>query len=209
HVILCLLTALAVERMAFRGESKTSKRGSEKTETFQPTRRLNAYTIAILIASLPSQIAFFALNGYWLVHNNLIYDDRFNPPYSRMLMPPYYLSEQHLKLFRWLEQNTQIDEAILCHPMLGNYIPVLTGRKVFLGHWAETLNFGEKLKIAMAVWEGRISPDEAKKLFRRHRVRYAVESDFERGASGGQCGLHRYGEVVFQINDDRVFKLDW
>lgn len=209
HVILCLLTALAVERMAFRDENETFKRGDKKTETVQPTRRLHAYTIAILIVSLPSQFAFFALNGYWLVHNNIIYDERFNPPYSRMLMPPYYLSVQHLKLFRWLEQHTQSDEAILCHPMLGNYIPVLTGRKVFLGHWAETLNFGEKLKIAMAIWKGRLSPDEAKNLFRQHKIRYAVETDFEQGASGGQCELHRYGEVLFQINDDRVFKLNW
>ena len=190
HVVLCLLTVLAVEKI-----------------TSQPLKR--NCTLALIILSVPSQIAFFALNGYWLVHNNLIYDERFNPPYSRMLMPPYYLSERHLQLFRWLEENAGSDEAVLCHPMLGNYLPVLTGRKVFVGHWAETLNFGTKLKIAMAIWRGVVPPDEAKEIFRQHKIRYALETDFERSASGGQSELHRYGEVAFQLGEDRVFKLDW
>ena len=165
--------------------------------------------LALIVLTAPSQIAFFALNGYWLVHNNLIYDTRFNPPYSRMLMPPYYLSENHLRLFNWLERNTRPDEAVLCHPMLGNYLPVLTGRKVFVGHWAETLNFVEKLKVATAIWKGLIPVEEAKRLFRQHRIRYALETDFERLAASGSTNLHRYGKVVFQAGKDLIFRLEW
>ncbi len=211
HVVLCLLTVLAVEgavvqvcRRASAGENKT-----EKAEISQTPKRLHAYTLTLLLVSLPSQFAFFALNVYWLVHNNLIYDERFNPPYSRMLMPPYYLLERHLQLFQWLQQNTRKDEAILCHPMLGNYLPVLTGRKVFVGHWAETLNFGTKLKFATEIWHGNVLIEEAKEIFHQHKIRYALETDFERLTVGGQCKLNRYGKVVFQIGDDRVFKLNW
>jgi len=205
HVILCLLTVLAIERASARANEGVGG----KLAANQTTARLRSYTLALLIASVPSQIAFFALNGYWLIHNNIVYDDRFNPPYSRMLMPPYYLPERCLQLFRWLEENAQGDEAVLCHPMLGNYLPVLTGRKVFVGHWAETLNFGAKLKLAMAVWRGLVPPNEAREIFRQHKLRYALETDFERSASGGQCQLHLYGEVVFQRGRDRIFKLDW
>jgi len=165
--------------------------------------------LALIVLTAPSQIAFFALNGYWLVHNNLIYDTRFNPPYSRMLMPPYYLSENHLRLFNWLERNTGPDEAVLCHPMLGNYLPVLTGRKVFIGHWAETLNFVEKLKVATAIWKGLIPVEEARRLFRQHRIRYALETDFERLAANGSTNLHRYGKVIFQAGKDLIFRLEW
>jgi len=165
--------------------------------------------LALIVLTAPSQIAFFALNGYWLVHNNLIYDTRFNPPYSRMLMPPYYLSENHLRLFNWLERNTRPDEAVLCHPMLGNYLPVLTGRKVFIGHWAETLNFVEKLKVATAIWKGLIPVEEARRLFRQHRIRYALETDFERLAANGSTNLHRYGKVIFQAGKDLIFRLEW
>jgi len=166
-------------------------------------------TLALILLTVPSQIAFFALNGYWLVHNNLIYDTRFNPPYSRMLMPPYYLSENHLRLFNWLERNARSDEAVLCHPMLGNYLPVLTGRKVFVGHWAETLNFVEKLRTATAVWKGLIPDEEARRFFRQHRIRYALETDFERFAANGSTDLHRYGEAIFQAGKDLIFRLEW
>ncbi len=165
--------------------------------------------LALIVLTAPSQIAFFSLNGYWLVHNNLIYDTRFNPPYSRMLMPPYYLSESQLRLFNWLERNARSDEAVLCHPMLGNYLPVLTGRKVFIGHWAETLNFVEKLRIATAVWKGLIPAKEARRFFRQHRIRYALETDFERLAADGSTNLYRYGKVAFQAGKDLIFRLEW
>lgn len=213
HVVLCLLTVLAIEKasekVSEQERSKERKNESKKFKPVQKSSRLQTYAIALLIVSIPSQIAFFALNGYWLVHNNLIYDERFNPPYSRMMMPPYYLLARHLQLFRWTEENAKSDEAILCHPMLGNYLPVLTGKKVFIGHWAETLNFGRKLKVAMAIWRGVIPPDEAKEIFRQHKIRYAIETDFERSASQGECHLHRYGKVAFQIGEDRIFRLDW
>ncbi len=211
HVILCLLTVLAIDSASVKAckRERVKERKTEKAEIVQIPARLHSYTIAFLLVSVPSQIAFFALNGYWLVHNNMVYDDSFNPPYSRMLMPPYYLSERHLQLFRWLEEKAQSDEAILCHSMLGNYLPVLTGLKVFIGHWAETIDFVAKLRLATAIWKGDISRGEAKEIFRQHKIRYALETDFERLASGGQCHLHRYGKVVFQIGEDKIFKLDW
>ncbi len=238
HVSLCFLTALAFEEWAKRfGEKQRRDKGhgtrdetggakSQRTDlkgqfaTQAPSRISSTHPLspapcptwsilALVVLTVPSQIVFFALNGYWLMHNNLIYDTRFNPPYSRMLMPPYYLSENHLRLFDWLERNARPDEAVLCHPMLGNYLPVLTGRKVFVGHWAETLNFVEKLKVATAIWKGLIPVEEARGLFRQHRIRYALETDFERLAADGSTNLHRYGEVVFQAGKDLIFRLNW
>ncbi len=193
HVVLCLFTALALSRWL----------SSLKEVPFR-------WVVALLVLlTIPSQVAFFALNGYWLVHNNLVYDERFSPPYTRRLMPPYYLPETHLHLFRWLEQNIGREDAVLCHPMVGNYLPVLTGRRVFIGHWAETLNFAEKLQIAFAIWSGQMPIEQAQQFFRDHRIRYAVETAFERAAVGGATQLPRYGRVVFRLGDDRIFELAW
>jgi len=233
HVALCLLATLALEEWVKKfGEkqkrdevegSKTRRTSLKGQFAAQGQSRISSAfpcplppspcptwgILALIVLTAPSQIAFFALNGYWLVHNNLIYDTRFNPPYSRMLMPPYYLSEGHLRLFNWLERNARPDEAVLCHPMLGNYLPVLTGRKVFIGHWAETLNFIEKLRVATAIWKGLIPVEEAGRLFRQHRIRYALETDFERLAADGSTNLHRYGRVVFQAGKNLIFRLKW
>jgi len=193
HVVLCLLATvwLAPHLGRFRCE------------------HFRWALVGLVMLTVPSQIAFFALNGYWLVHNNLIYDERFNPPYSRRLMPPYYLSEHHLQLFRWLERHSDRQDGVLCHPMLGNYLPVLTGRKVFVGHWAETLNFPAKLRLATAVWEGSLPVELARQLFRTHQLHFALETEFERAAAQGTTALARYGKVVFQVGNNRVFRLRW
>ncbi len=182
HVVLCLLAAVAWERW---------------TQRFNEIRHRLALA-ALVFLTVPSQGAFLALNGYWMVHNNLLPE--------RRLMPTYFLSETHLQLMGWLRENAEKDDAVLCHPMLGNYLPVLTGRKVFVGHWAETLNFRQKLSQAMAVWEGRLPPEEAQAFFQRHRLRYALETDFERGAVKGATALRRYGEVVYQVGDDVIVR---
>jgi hypothetical protein len=185
HVALCLLAALA---------------WSEWAQRFRWLEHRWAL-IALVLLTVPSQVTFLALNGYWLVNNNLLPE--------RRLQPPYFLAERHLRLLAWIERHSAKDDALLCHPMLGNYVPPLTGRKVFLGHWAETLRFAEKLRQAMAVWQGQLRPEEAAQFFERHHLRYALETDFERGAASGKTALSRYGSLVFAVGDDKVFRLRW
>jgi hypothetical protein len=185
HVVLCLLAALAWDEWAQRFRWLAHRWA----------------VIALVLLTVPSQIAFFALNGYWLVNNNLLPE--------RRLQPPYFLAERHLRLLAWIERHAEKDDAVLCHPMLGNYVPPLTGRKVFIGHWAETLRFTEKLRQATAIWQGQLRPEEAARFFERHRLRYALETDFERAAAGGKTALSRYGSLVFAVGDDKVFRLRW
>jgi len=94
--------------------------------------------VAIFGMSL-SNIQFVRLMLEWVSENNA----------SRLsaLMPPYYLSVDDLAAAEWLEHNAPSDAVVLCLPYLGSYIPSVSGRRVFIGHWAETLRFKEKLSM--------------------------------------------------------------
>lgn len=134
---------------------------------------------------------------------------------------PFYLKEQHVKLIDWLARNSQPTEAVLCNYQLGNYIPALTGRRVFIGHWGGTVKVREKLEIARRIWKGELPVNEAKKVFRKHRLRYAIASVYERHATKPKhkpqnCSLFpehfrldRYGKVVFRVGEDAIYRLDW
>ncbi|MFN3422383.1 MAG: hypothetical protein ACK40X_11745 [Armatimonadota bacterium] len=134
---------------------------------------------------------------------------------------PFYLREQHLRLIEWIAENTQPEDAILCSYPLGNYIPILTGRKVFIGHWGGTINAVEKLRFARKIWRGELPIDEAKEIFRKHRLRYALATLYERhdakpkhepencASLKEQFGLDRYGEIVFQLGEDAIYRLIW
>lgn len=134
---------------------------------------------------------------------------------------PFYLHERHLQLIDWLARNTHPDDAILCNYPLGNYIPILTGRKVFIGHWGGTINAAEKLTLARKIWLGELNLEEAKKIFRQHHLRYALATVYERHATKPkhepeerrklkeQFRLDKYGEIVFRVGDSAIYRLRW
>ncbi len=153
---------------------------------------------ALVALTLPSSVAFLLLNGYWLISNNLLPE--------RRMMPPYFLHRDQVALLRWLEKQPDVG-AILCNPMIGNYVPVLTGKRVFIGHWAETLNFVEKLRQTVPILKGERPLEEVLTFCRRHRIAFALDTFWERLLSGGQTHLHRYGRPVFQVGDEKVYHI--
>lgn len=134
---------------------------------------------------------------------------------------PFYLREEHLKLMEWLERHTRPDEAVLCHYPLGNYLAVLTGRRVFIGHWGGTVKGKEKLRLAHQIWRGEMPLDKARQLFRQHRLRYALATLYERHATKPRHNpedcpqmpehfrLDEYGDLVFRIGDSAIYRLRW
>ncbi len=134
---------------------------------------------------------------------------------------PFYLRESHLRLMQWLAQHARPDEGILCHYALGNYLPVLIGRKVFLGHWAGTYRVRQKLRDAVLIWRGEMPPEKARRLFRQHRLRYALATLYERHATKprhqpDECEkvperfhLDRYGVIVYRVGSEAVYRLRW
>jgi hypothetical protein len=121
HVPLCLLAAL------FAGEWLAPKlrRGG------------GALAIAVIILTMPSNLFFVARGLHNLVNNNAAY--------IRVLMPPLYLPSDTVAAITWLRRNSAMSEAVLCMPLEGSYIPGAAGNKVFVGHWAETLRYPDKL----------------------------------------------------------------
>ncbi|MFA0778597.1 MAG: hypothetical protein RJAPGHWK_000084 [Candidatus Fervidibacter sp.] len=134
---------------------------------------------------------------------------------------PFYLRESHLRLMSWLAHHTRPDDAILCNYPLGNYTPVLTGRRVFVGHWAGTLQVAKKLRMARQIWRGEMPPEKARRLFRQHRLRYALATLYERHATKphhrpDECEkvperfhLDRYGVIVYRVGSEAVYRLRW
>ncbi len=134
---------------------------------------------------------------------------------------PYYLRDWHLRLIGWLAKHSRPEEAVLCAYPLGNYLPVLTGRRVFIGHWAGTDQAGDKLLIARRIWRGELPVVEAQKLFRKHRLRYALATMYERHETKRrhkpeECSrmterfrLDLYGETVYRLGEDAIYRLRW
>ena len=105
-------------------------------------------------------------------------------PY-RGAMPPLYLSEGDTAALGLLREQyvrdkaQNRDAAVLSLNFAGNYLPRATGYHSYVGHWAETLNFGKKLAETNAFYSGGMSRDIALTWLRDNHIRYVFEGFYE------------------------------
>ncbi|MCS7223630.1 MAG: hypothetical protein NZ959_03570 [Armatimonadetes bacterium] len=201
-ILVCIYLPVSFQRKMMEGFQIPlcflATKGLERWSNRIPSLTRPIGLMLIILLSAPSHLAFLGLNGYWLVHNNLIPE--------RRMMPPYFLHRDQLTLLKRLEQEPDRG-AVLCNPMIGNYVPVLTGKPVFVGHWAETLDFVPKLREATRILRGEFPVDEAMAFFRRHHIAFALDTFWERLLCGGPTALERYGEIVFQVGEEKLYRI--
>lgn len=59
----------------------------------------------------------------------------------------YYITKPEAKGIGWLKSHTNDNDVILSNWFYGNLIPGLTGRTVYLGHKAQTIDFEQKISL--------------------------------------------------------------
>ena len=104
-------------------------------------------------------------------------------------MPPLYLSSNDWAALRALDDSADGREgAVLALPFLSNYVPRETGRTVFAGHWAETLNFwnpttktGKLAEVQSFFGIGRpMTAAQARLWLRKNRIEIVIVGTHER-----------------------------
>jgi hypothetical protein len=97
--------------------------------------------------------------------------------------PRRYLDSDLTAAFDWLRTNAHADAVLFSSYLTGNVAPSMTGFRVFLGHYAQTLKSDEKGAQTTAFYSNAMNDETARKLFEEHRVRYVIYGPFERTVS--------------------------
>ncbi|RYX80451.1 hypothetical protein EON83_28545 [bacterium] len=130
------------------------------------------------------------------------------------LMPPYYLSNADAGALLALQKVPDKNQAVLCLPLIGSYVPRATGLFTYVGHWAETLHLERKLGQEMRFYRGRMTPTEARAFLKDNHIGYIIESPYERNLAPNSSFARSLGlksiysanspdgeTIVFQVND--------
>ena len=167
--------------------------GRKMIEGFQiPLLVLAGLGLASLKKPLASGILVAVLAISPLVTLNWILNNAANNNSFRAPMPPIYLRDSEVAALSYLDGQSQ-QGAVLCLPMLGGYVPRATGKFTYAGHWAETLHMQkEKLPNTFRYFRGQMAADEARQLFRDHKILWVLEGPTER-AIGGVSASQRLG----------------
>jgi len=131
-------------------------------------------------------------------------------PASGSTDPRRYLRADLAAAFEWLRANPEPDAVLFSSYLTGNIAPSMTGLRVFLGHYAQTLRSGEKGAQVTAFYTNAMTGETARELFAEHRVRYIVYGQFEREISSAFVPpvwlklAYRSGDVeVYEVAKER------
>ncbi len=139
----------------------------------------------IVLLTLPSSVLFVARTVRDLQTNN--------KAYLPNLMPPLYLrADQHAAL-KWLDQRADYGDVLLCSSFMGSYAPSLAGTRVYLGHWAETLHFPQKLRVYAAFLNARADDSSREAFVRQAEITYVLR---DRSIYDDAYNLSPEGEVL-------------
>jgi len=87
---------------------------------------------------------------------------------------PYYLTQNEVAALRWLEANTTREDVVLGALELNQHVPVWSDARAFLAHWAGTLDYFEKLRLAQVVLSPTAPATERAAILEQFDVSYVL-----------------------------------
>jgi len=119
--------------------------------------------------------------------------------------------EEDLEACRWLESAVAPGEAIVAGTPIAAMIPGLTGRVVFAGHWAQTIDLPRKLEFIRLLFspEPRPSLERISGVLARNGVGWAVLARSRAGERAADEALvvSRLGEIRFRNRFVTIWRL--
>jgi len=129
--------------------------------------RIRSYALCTLVILTFPTNALFLLRDYRHIELNRSEISAANP----------FLLMQQLDVLTWLRDNTKEGEAVLALPPIGQFVPGYCDRAVWVGHWSETPNYGEKLSKLLFMLSSSTPDDVRQRFLEATGTQYLVYPD--------------------------------
>jgi hypothetical protein len=120
--------------------------------------------------------------------------------------PRRYLPSDLGAALSWLGANAEPDSVVFSSYLTGNIVPPMTGLRVYLGHYGQTLRSAEKGMFVTSFYRGELSDQKAFSLFTENRVTYVIYGPFERAISAGS-NPPAFLKLVQTFGDVQLFRV--
>ena len=120
--------------------------------------------------------------------------------------PDIVVSRAELAAVEWLIEHSQPEDTILASYELSGFIAARSGRRVFMGHWAETVNLQQKRAAAVRFYSSA-DDTERKELLRDYGIRYVVHGPRERAMGHFDPSRVSYLRPVFRSRDVTIYRV--
>lgn len=118
--------------------------------------------------------------------------------------PTLRFSQDEVAVIAWLEENSEIDVALMRSYDVGGYLPAFTGRRSFMGHWTETVELELKRELADSFYQGNAGEE----LLQRYHVDYVFYGPREKAMGRALDNPPPYLQAVFSSGDVMLFRVE-
>lgn len=175
HMPIAMLAGVGVVSLGRLLTRRLAQAGQEKLVR----KQMAMVVIAAVALTVPSNVVFVAQCMENVRTNNEMLIE--------VLVPPIYMSGDYADAVGWLADEAQEKEIVLSSSLIGSHIPAHAPCTVYLGHWAETLQFGAKLGDVMNFYAPGEYVDRAAKV-RELGLDYVVYGPYERMLGSARHG---------------------
>ena len=142
---------------------------------------------------------FFALSNVYVLANDVLL-------YQNNSYPYFYLADDYSQAMAWLKNNTNWNDVVLSEEVNGNFIPGMSGRKVYLGHGVETVDYENKKEKVEWFWEKDEESDKKKEFLAENGIIYLFYSEAEKELGSFNPENKKYLKAVFRNQTVTIYQ---
>jgi len=124
------------------------------------------------------------------------------------LSSPFYISEDEVRAYNWLRENTEESDIVMAGRVSGNQIPAWTGRRVVWGHPFETIDSELKLKSVEEFYSGALSADESVRTLTDTEATILYYGQMERKLGTLPEGIDAVTHPIYSDRNVEIFRID-
>ncbi|MDP2685168.1 MAG: hypothetical protein Q8P20_09115 [bacterium] len=121
---------------------------------------------------------------------------------------PFYIDQDVMQGIEWLNEYTNNEDIVFSSEEIGNFIPGRSGNIVYLGHWAQTINYLDKLNEAKSIFSGELHGSDLNNFIDDNNIQYIFYSRFEKkygqniDVSALQKVYSNSTTTIFRVNNE-------
>jgi hypothetical protein len=120
---------------------------------------------------------------------------------------PYFLYNDEVAAFHWLEANAHPDDVVLSSITIGQYVPAMTGTHAFLAHWAQTVQYYDKTAMVNEFYAGGTDDARRAEILRQYRVKYVFYGPAEQALGSYDVGRSDLLQLAFSSPEANVYEV--
>ncbi len=119
---------------------------------------------------------------------------------------PFFREESEIEVLDWLRDNTERTSIVLATYESGNYIAARAGNRVFIGHWAETVDWDNKFDQTAHFYDVATGDSWRQDLLNAYKIDYIWHGPTERNLGAFDPGTAPYLNLIFESGTTSLYE---